>query len=1083
MRFKTLYLAAAALFIGLAPPSEAQDVVSTNDGLECVVRGKDVKLSWNIHFIAPIRAWVICRDGEPIATLEPEATGWREWGVEAGEHIYELKAVNFDGDILKIANCTVVVGDFDLVCRVDVNDVYVQWQFPPIDVAFREFVIRRDGVEIGTTDPDTLIFADRGVPIGTYRYTVTGRVSPRGPEFLVGACTVEVTETRFVCRVDPPLVHLDWSRIPVIEIVHYYVIVRNGQRIGRTRASQFKDEPGPGEHHYVVYFVPGEPPSVGPVADVDLRDELSDRGVFKIGECKIVMPDEGPPPPEELTCVDLDSEGRIDLADDELLEEHDVLLVWQKPVEYDRVLITRNDDRIAVIDGSQFYYVDRGVDPGRWVYKVYGVVGDQISRPAECIVDVPFPVIEPPRDLTCTYIGPIDGEPVDPVGVAGVEDDAVSPTSVALRWVNGQRYDFIVVVVNGHALTRLAGGATAFRHHNPAPGINKYQVFGVVGFRRSQAAECSVRVPPQGPPPPVRNLRCAVIEPVPEREPGDAIDPNVADAELAPDDPTIAPRRRVLLRWELPAIPTPTGDEIAAGVYDRIQVTRNNVLIATLPGNATSYTDHPPFSSGGVTYCVIGIVDTRRSEPSCCDVDLGPPVIPPPQDLKCEVFQRPLTDEELALIDDPDLVDPTIPVSLVRLQWANPVRYGRIIISRDGEVIARLEGSSTVYLDVRPPLGPHTYCAWGISADGVESRKVCCDVVVDGGPVPPVEELTCVSIQATADGLGSARLRWVNGADDYSAIFIERHDGEAFRLIGSATEFRDHGLQPGVYEYEVYAIRGNRRSAGRECRVIIDGPPSRNLLFFSSGLFETDPTDERPVAVDPNGSITCMASNSDPIQGWSFGVCSDPSVLKPTAVSIEDTTAGDLNSGRGPEFLVIDRHVEGVTMAAVIDNHDVSETLPPGSRHSLLRIKYEPGPDAEFGVRYSVRYCDVLGEPPVAVLYVVRGFDVEPDTAKGFVSFREPGPRFIRGDANDDGDVGMADAAYLFSWLFLGGRPLKCQEAGDANSSRTVNLADGIYILQWRFLGGPPPNGPFPGCGIVQIFLSCEQSRCDDIAL
>jgi hypothetical protein len=345
--------------------------------------------------------------------------------------------------------------------------------------------------------------------------------------------------------------------------------------------------------------------------------------------------------------------------------------------------------------------------------------------------------------------------------------------------------------------------------------------------------------------------------------------------------------------------------------------------------------------------------------------------------------------------------------------------------------------------------------------------------------VPPVEDLTCVVVSTSAQG-PTAVLRWRNPVDDYTAIWVLR-DGEVIaELSGSAMSFNDAGLRPGVYEYAIVAFIGDRRSPPAECRVVVEGPGPRNLLYFSSGMFSTDSASGSAVEVDTGGRITCLASNADPIQGWSFGVCSDPNVLMLAEATIERTTTATLNGGAGPSFLVLNRFHGGVTMAVVIDDADPSDTLPPSTRHSLLRLRYDPGPDAVPGEAYAVRYCATLGDPPVAVLYVVRGFEVRPETLPGFVRFpREQGVRFIRGDVNDDFEADMSDALRILGYLFLGRPAPGCLETADVNGSREINIADPIYLLQWRFSGGPPPPAPFPNCGVAPVLVfGCEEPVC-----
>jgi hypothetical protein len=81
-----------------------------------------------------------------------------------------------------------------------------------------------------------------------------------------------------------------------------------------------------------------------------------------------------------------------------------------------------------------------------------------------------------------------------------------------------------------------------------------------------------------------------------------------------------------------------------------------------------------------------------------------------------------------------------------------------------------------------------------------------------------------------------------------------------------------------------------------------------------------------------------------------------------------------------------------------------------------------------------------------------------------------PELRFIRGDANADGAVNLADAVRVLGYLFLGTTlecPLLAEVAADADGSGTVGINDPIFLLNHLCLGGPAPPGPFPECGTV----------------
>jgi hypothetical protein len=77
------------------------------------------------------------------------------------------------------------------------------------------------------------------------------------------------------------------------------------------------------------------------------------------------------------------------------------------------------------------------------------------------------------------------------------------------------------------------------------------------------------------------------------------------------------------------------------------------------------------------------------------------------------------------------------------------------------------------------------------------------------------------------------------------------------------------------------------------------------------------------------------------------------------------------------------------------------------------------------------------------------------------------GPKFLRGDPNDDGSTNITDGIYVLNYLFLSGLEPTCRESADANDDGGVNITDGIYLLNYLFLSGPEPVDPGPaGMGL-----------------
>jgi hypothetical protein len=71
-----------------------------------------------------------------------------------------------------------------------------------------------------------------------------------------------------------------------------------------------------------------------------------------------------------------------------------------------------------------------------------------------------------------------------------------------------------------------------------------------------------------------------------------------------------------------------------------------------------------------------------------------------------------------------------------------------------------------------------------------------------------------------------------------------------------------------------------------------------------------------------------------------------------------------------------------------------------------------------------------------------------------------PRGRFVRGDANADGAIDIADPISTLSYLFLGGTTPTCLDAADGDDSSKVDISDPILILSFLFLGGVEPAPP-----------------------
>ncbi|MDP3024691.1 MAG: M1 family aminopeptidase [candidate division Zixibacteria bacterium] len=68
-----------------------------------------------------------------------------------------------------------------------------------------------------------------------------------------------------------------------------------------------------------------------------------------------------------------------------------------------------------------------------------------------------------------------------------------------------------------------------------------------------------------------------------------------------------------------------------------------------------------------------------------------------------------------------------------------------------------------------------------------------------------------------------------------------------------------------------------------------------------------------------------------------------------------------------------------------------------------------------------------------------------------------PGAAFMRGDANSDGNLTVADVVYIISYLYKGGPAPSPLGKADTNCDGNVDVADIIYLINYLFKGGPVP--------------------------
>ena len=213
--------------------------------------------------------------------------------------------------------------------------------------------------------------------------------------------------------------------------------------------------------------------------------------------------------------------------------------------------------------------------------------------------------------------------------------------------------------------------------------------------------------------------------------------------------------------------------------------------------------------------------------------------------------------------------------------------------------------------------------------------------------------------------------------------------------------------------------------------------------------------------------------NSTGVQGFQCALSWDSSIFTFDSV---DTAGLDIELLLAPyvvEFFTSTNNDEiepGIGWAACAAIFDFSppfggQTLAPGFNTSITRFHFQTANDnALVGYCTTIQPANNLGQPVIHNILTIDGVSSMPDLQGGEVCFVNSSP-FLRGDANDDGSLNLADAISLISYIFGGGSEPQCRSAANANSDYTVDIGDVIFLINHQFLAGPPPGAPYPNCG------------------
>lgn len=242
------------------------------------------------------------------------------------------------------------------------------------------------------------------------------------------------------------------------------------------------------------------------------------------------------------------------------------------------------------------------------------------------------------------------------------------------------------------------------------------------------------------------------------------------------------------------------------------------------------------------------------------------------------------------------------------------------------------------------------------------------------------------------------------------------------------------------------------------------------------------------------GQLTTSGlAETDPgAQGWSLSMSAEGGgaiVAATTDGTAADTVpnGGFWDGGFNKTELTSGLGNEGAVSAIVL-SFTLPITLPPTGQELVLKVVGnmdasglgEPQPTTPpclVSVSLPSDPGLIGAGQPVKTAVTVTGNTKNPGVCNAAISLAiVEEQELVRGNANNDRKIDIADSVWIINELFRGGPPTLCQDAADVNDDGQVDASDAVYNIQYLFQGGSAPPQPFPDCGIdpTEDELGCD---------
>ena len=1142
-------------------------VLAPPESMACRGEADQVRISWSNPDTAYSNIEVYRGDTQ-IDTISGDENEYVDTGRPPGEYSYSLNGTHGTSRSDSSDCETVIPQPVNTLGTglLEGTNSLLTWAPTDVDVASVE--IFRDGVSIAIVPSTTTSYIDPLLQPGTYEYCTRSGIGDNYSSDICETAIVPIPPNSMSCSVEDAIATVIWGNGESYDTV---ILKRDGgtiiENLDGSMTSYVDPNPGPGPHRYTVegrigdfvstkltcdITVPYPPsdlacsvsggvdavltwtntePSTSirvyrdgqPIADLDPTSSgYTDAGVAPAtyeycvinayahdnGEktsastcCTLIVP----AAPSGLSC--LSNSGDVDLA-------------WTNNDAYEDLTLLKDGEVTAVLSGTDTSYTDAATEPGGHTYTLSGSIEGNSSSTISCSEDVPAAISDPGAtalastvSLSWSHSGP--GEESDltrngnaiatlPSTTTSYEDDGLAPgdyeycwtmrigdgtsptvcTSihvvdgpsgmscaansgeVDISWTNNDSYGTHTLNRDGQLLAILPGGDSSYHDASAGAGPHSYDLTSEAGPSTSATIDCSVDVP--------------------------STPTDMATTALGPD---------VSITWGLP---TPGTSQ---------ELTRNGTAIATLAGDATSYTD-TGLAPGDYDYCLTNLIGSGTSHTVCSSIH----VLADPSGMSCDSA-----------------------AGYVNLAWSNNDNYSTLALDRDGQPLAILSGTTTSYTDDSADVGSHTYSLTASTGPSTSSTVDCTVNHVLLAPSSPSCSVTD----------GEVDLSWSNN-DTYKTLALNR-DGQLLEMLpGGTTSYHDASAGAGPHSYDLVASGGSIESDAASCTVDVPSTPG-NLSCSLAGGTEVQltwslPTDGTSVDIYRDGSLiatlggSATSTTDTPGPGtYTYGVINkigdgtspttSCSIVVPEALSgLSCSTRGDGNDltwTNGEIYDTVQIYRDG-SLAGIVDGDEESYTdfpLAAGTYDYEVVASLEGSETAPISCSVTVLTppinlaCTFFGAPihldwensaDYDTIHIERNdvliasmsgsstsmIDVIP--TEGTYSYRIWGEHadgittsttcsgavktFLRGDANSDTNCDIADGIWVLNWLFVNGSEPTCFDSADFDDNGIVTIGDAMlmifYYLNAEGMPDIPPSAPWPDPGLdtTDDVLDCIDS-------